>query len=136
MLLFFTKIRTILVVNNYLYVKSLIYMKTKKNTIRLTENDLKRVISESVKRVLRENYQPPVDETLEKCKALVYDCVKQLERDPASVWKSDWGRWDKWPQDQKDGWVNYDQWNAIHGLRIHLNDIIENLPQVEEDEDY
>ena len=31
------------------------YVESKKNTIKLTENDLKRIISESVKRVLREN---------------------------------------------------------------------------------
>ena len=35
-------------------------MKTKKNTIKLTESELKKIISESVKRVLRENddFQP------------------------------------------------------------------------------
>jgi hypothetical protein len=107
-----------------------------KKVIRLTESELKKVITESVRKIIEENYQPEVDETLEKCKALVYDCVKQLERDPASYWTGNGGRWDMWPQDQKDDWVNYDQWNAIHGLRIQLNDIIENLPQVEEDEDY
>lgn len=55
MLLFFAKIRNILVVNNYLYIKNLIYMKTKKNTIRLTENELKNIITESVKNIIKEN---------------------------------------------------------------------------------
>ena len=55
MLLFFAKIRNILVVNNYLYIKNLIYMKTKKITIRLTENELKNIITESVKNIIKEN---------------------------------------------------------------------------------
>ena len=54
MSLFFAKIRNILVVNNYLYVKSLIYMKTKKNIVKLTENELKKIITESVKKILKE----------------------------------------------------------------------------------
>lgn len=43
-----------------LYNESKNYSKmSKKNTIRLTESDLKRVISESVKRVLKEGYEDP-----------------------------------------------------------------------------
>lgn len=45
-------------------------MKTKKNTIRLTESELKRVISESVKRVLKEEYT--TDSNIDDFKSRAY----------------------------------------------------------------
>jgi hypothetical protein len=43
-------------------------MKTKKNTIRLTESELKKVIAESVKRVLKESQAEPIDYILQGCR--------------------------------------------------------------------
>ena len=43
-------------------------MKTKENTIRLTENELKRVISESVRKVLNESQTEPIDYILQGCR--------------------------------------------------------------------
>jgi hypothetical protein len=55
---------------------------SKKNTIRLTESDLKRVISESVKRVLKEEYTTDsnIDDFKSRAYGLSEDYIRNIHR--------------------------------------------------------